>query len=146
MTRSCSTLRVTGCPSGLNRGLEALEQFLAAHGLDLPSAWPLKVALDEVFSNVVKHAYGGRSDGTIDRALAILGDEIEVTVVDDGAEGDPLGAALPDTTAPLAEREPGALGVYLLRRLTDRVAYERRDGRNYLVFARRVAVAPGAGG
>ncbi len=138
MTRTCSTLRVTGCPSGLDRGVAALEQFLAEHGLDLPSAWPLKVALDEVFSNIVKHAYAGRPEGVIELAFTVCGEEVQVTVIDDGAEGDPLAVPPPDTTAPLEQREPGGLGVHLVRQLTDRASYERRGGRNVVTLVKRL--------
>ncbi len=59
-------------------------------------------------------------------------------VVDDGPEFDPLSAAQPDTTLGVENRPVGGLGIALVRRLMDEVAYERRDGRNRLRFERRL--------
>jgi serine/threonine-protein kinase RsbW len=61
-----------------------------------------------------------------------------VVVADDGPEFDPLSAAEPDTTLGVEDRPIGGLGIALVRRLMDEVAYERRDGRNRLRFERRL--------
>jgi len=142
-----SSVRVAGTLSGIQRAIAALDDFLAAQSFDSASAWPLKVAFDEVLSNVVTYAYKGRVDGVIDIEFAVCsGGEVEIAVIDDGEERDPLRAPRPDTTSPSDAREPGGLGVYLVRHLADRVAYTRREGRNRLVFGKRIGLArPGAG-
>ncbi len=117
--------------------MATLDQFLVDHAIAGDAVWRLKVALDEVLSNVVKHSYG-EAAGVIEVRFVLNAQELEITIIDDGQECDPLAGAPPDTTSPLESREPGGLGVYLVKQLSDRVAYTRRDGRNYLVFAKRV--------
>jgi anti-sigma regulatory factor (Ser/Thr protein kinase) len=137
-----STVRVAGNRSGIQRAIAALDDFLAAQSFDSAAAWPLKVALDEVLSNVVAHAYVGRIDGMIDIEFGVCdGGEVEIVVVDDGEERDPLKASPPDTASSLDARETGGLGVYLVKQLADRVAYTRQCGRNRLVFGKRIGVA-----
>jgi anti-sigma regulatory factor (Ser/Thr protein kinase) len=114
----------------------------AAHGLTKAVTWPVEVALDEVLANVVRHGLEGREGGSVEVELTLdTGVEpplCRVVVADDGPEFDPLSAAEPDTSLGVEDRPIGGLGIALVRRLMDEVAYERRDGRNRLRFARRL--------
>jgi len=139
------TVRVAAGQDGLRAAAGALDRFEAANALDPEAVWPVHVALDEVLSNVVRHGTGGRPNSLIDVTFALEAGSLEVTVVDDGPEWDPLTLPPPDTTAPLDARRPGGLGVHLVRNLMDRVTYTRDEDRNHLVFARRCeAVVRGA--
>ena len=52
---------------------------------------------------------------------------------------DPLAKVMPDTTALSARERPvGGLGLYMVRRLVDEIAYARRDGQNVLTLRMRV--------
>jgi len=135
------TVRVAASQEGLRAAAGAFDRFEAAHSLDLETGWPVHVALDEVLSNVVRHGAAGRPHLVIDVTFALVAGSLEVTVVDDGPEWNPLELPPPDTAAPLEARDPGGLGVHLVRNLMDRVAYTRQDDRNRLVFARRCEAA-----
>lgn len=135
-------IRVTGTREGLRLAIEAFDGFCAQCGLARQDAWELQVALDEVLSNSINHGYVGRLDGFVEVSFELSDGVLAVTVVDDGPAFDPLSLPTPDTAAPIEARRPGGLGVYFVKRLTDRAAYERRDNRNRFVFARRVANIP----
>ena len=45
---------------------------------------------------------------------------------------DPSAAPEPDRAAPLEARDPGGLGIHLIRRMMDDVAYRRVAGENRL--------------
>jgi serine/threonine-protein kinase RsbW len=139
------TVRVAAGPDGFRAAASALDRFEAAHALDPEAAWPVHVALDEVLSNVVRHGTVGRQNLLIEVTFALAAGSLEVSVVDDGPEWDPMTLPPPDTAAPLEARRPGGLGMHLVRSLMDRVTYTRKDDRNRLVFARRCGEAvPGA--
>lgn len=133
------TVCVESTPGGITRAIGALEAFGAGHGLPTSAVWPFQVALDEILSNIVGHGYGDRADGVIDATFTLAGGELQVTIEDEAPAHDPLATAAPDISAPLEERKPGGLGVHFVRTLMDRVEYSRHDGRNRLVFVRRVA-------
>lgn len=104
--------------------------------LDTDTTWVsnyvdrLTIALTEGFTNAVRHAHAGLPpDTTIDIDLSLGCDRVEIRIWDHGQPFDPEA---------LQEPEPGALldggyGWFLLRRLADRVTYQRlKDGRNCL--------------
>jgi serine/threonine-protein kinase RsbW len=133
-----TTVSVAGTIQGIGHAVQAFDRFCAANGLDSPAANPFRVALDEVLSNIVRHAYAGVAEASIDVSFSLRGRDLEVTIADVGPPLNPLTLPDPDTTAPLEARKPGGLGVYLVKRLMDRVDYAYRDGQNHLVLTRRI--------
>ncbi len=96
--------------------------------------YPLNLALAEGFSNAVRHAHRNLPLETpIEIDLAFWDDWLELRIWDQGLPFDP------DI---LKEPEPGTLckggyGWFLLRRLADRVSYDRySDGRNCLLIVK----------
>jgi serine/threonine-protein kinase RsbW len=138
-----STVHVAGTRSGIRQAIEAFDEFRAANGLRPSAVWQVNVALDEILSNIVTHAYGTRTDGSIDVTFALAGSDLEVTIVDDGPAVDPLAVPAPDVAGSIEARHPGGLGMHLVKALMDRVEYARRDGRNWLVLRRRLPASEG---
>ena len=141
------TVFVAASPAGIAGAAEGLARFQADHGLDVEAGWPVYVALDEILSNIVRHGGGHGKGPIIEVTFAVAAAGLEVTIVDDGPEFDPLKAPEPDLTSPIEERQPGGLGVHLVKRLMDRVEYARREGRNHLVITYRARSSdpPGLG-
>lgn len=93
----------------------------------------LNLALAEGFSNAVRHAHQELpSETPIEIELAVGDKRLEIRIWDQGKPFDPdsVKEPLPGT---LCE---GGYGWFLLRRLADRVVYERcADGRNCLLIS-----------
>ena len=98
----------------------------------------LRIALDEVVTNIVKYAYRDGASHDITVHCEIRDGRLETTVEDDGVAYDPLLAPRPDVAAPLATREVGGLGVHFVRNLMSDVAYERVGGRNRLTLKQEI--------
>lgn len=101
----------------------------------------LLIAADEIFTNIVSYGYpheGGTANVAVefDPAARLL----TMTFTDTGVAYDPLAAAAPDVSRPLAERHPGGLGIFMVRRLMDSVEYHRQDGKNVLVLQKHLSV------
>lgn len=93
------------------------------------------LATEEVLMNIITHAYpGGRGDVRIAVEPQTAPRGLRLIVADDGIAFDPLAAPEPDLTIPLEERPIGGLGILLVKRMMDRVAYERRGGENRLTL------------
>lgn len=134
--RSMPNRRRTHVPaaaSALGRVAEALDGFCAAERLPDDTTWRLRVAVDEIVANIVAYGAAGGAIPTIDVAFRRNRDGVEVVVADDGPAFDPLARPDPDITLPLESRQPGGLGIALVKSLMDDVRYERTT-RNVLTM------------
>ena len=98
---------------------------------DLP--FKLALALDEAVTNVISHAFAGQAPPhRIEIELDITDVGVVATVIDNGGAFDPSEAPEPDVSLPLDKRDPGGLGILLIRRMVDRVEYRRVGNENRL--------------
>ncbi|QLE58243.1 anti-sigma regulatory factor [Nostoc sp. TCL26-01] len=109
-------------------------RYLSQLGWSETQLYRLNLALAEGFTNAVRHAHRALPpETTIDIEVSLWANKIELRIWD---YGNPFN---PDA---IAEPEPGTLqvggyGWFLLRRLADRVIYERsEDSRNCLVIVK----------
>ena len=101
-----------------------VREFFTARGLDADHAFDVDLVLEELFTNMVRHARGGTP-------------EIEVGLEDDGAlltlrlrdEGvEPWDPPPPERGQGPGEERPGGRGITLVRELTRELRFEHRDG------------------
>ena len=108
------------------------------HEQDIPesSIHDLRLALDEVVSNVIRHGYGLNGAGEIEVQAEFAPDRVRIEVLDSARPFNPLAFPEPDLNVPIERRQRGGLGIFLVRKLMDRVAYFRENGCNRLVLER----------
>jgi anti-sigma regulatory factor (Ser/Thr protein kinase) len=93
----------------------------------------LALALDEAVTNVIGNAFAGQAPPhRIEIELDITDAAAVATVIDNGRAFDPSAAPEPDVSLPLDKRDPGGLGILLIRRMVDRVEYRRTGNENRL--------------
>lgn len=115
----------------------AFAELAARHGVPERAASDVLVALDEILSNVRRHAAGLGRPVDVNVTFAVSPGRLRIEVSDDGAPFDPLALAPPATDAALEARPIGGLGVHFVKSLTSAQAYERTEGRNRLRFVKR---------
>jgi len=118
---------------------ERLRELFACHAL--PDGYWERFALsfDEVVSNIA--AYGA-PHGPIRVRVRVASDEVRASVIDDGIAFNPLLRPDPDTTGDIDARPIGGLGIFLLKKMMDRVTYRRYRHCNCLSFAKRIGPSP----
>jgi sigma-B regulation protein RsbU (phosphoserine phosphatase) len=119
---------VAGTPEDCAAALDNLEGWLAGHGADERLLYVARLALEELATNALKLSLpaGGSAHAEFSLKPPALSFE------DSGPPFDPWsGARVPDTSAPIADREPGGLGLHLIRSLAAAVFYTHRDGSNF---------------
>lgn len=91
-------------------------------------SYSLQLAADELFANIVEHAYAGVAHGQIALALAVddAPRRLVIELRDSGAAFEPSAVAAPDLGWP---QERG-YGLFLVRQLVDDLAYQRQAGGN----------------
>ena len=95
----------------------------------------LALALEEAAVNAIHHAFVGVSaPHRIEVTLSIDAERIRAELIDNGRAFDPSNAPDADVSLPLERRDPGGLGIRLIRRMADRVDYRRVAGENRLLL------------
>jgi len=123
--------------AGLKRVHDAYQRFADRHALPDDLRHDMYVAVEELVSNVIRHGSTPGSRPRITVGLACHPDTFTAMVSDGGPPFNPLAVAPPDTTAPLADRSIGGLGILLVKQLTDDVRYRRRRERNHVRLVKR---------
>jgi serine/threonine-protein kinase RsbW len=110
-----------------------VEERCQEAGLEAGLTFKLMLAIEEAVTNVVSYAFAeAPPPHRIHLRLDIDADRCAAEVIDNGGPFDPSAAQPPDLTGPLEERDPGGLGIHLIRNMADRVEYRREDGQNRL--------------
>jgi anti-sigma regulatory factor (Ser/Thr protein kinase) len=103
-----------------------VDEFLEAEGLSPDSGYDLQLLLEELFTNMVRHAKGGR-----DHVLFVMerdGEYVTMRLSDfDVDPFDPRKTPEVDITAPIEGRRAGGLGIHLVKRIADHIDYNYRD-------------------
>ena len=111
------------------------EDVMAAADIDESVRFPVHLAMEELFVNLVSYNPGARQDILID--VQIADSRVVVTITDhDAAEFDVTRARPVDTGASLRERKPGGLGLHLIQHMVDTLEYDYRDGRSKIRFSK----------
>lgn len=117
----------------------------AAVGLDQTKAHHCALSVDEACTNIVEHGYRGNSpDRQIEIACRVEGGELRIVIEDSGPPFNPLTAAEqpPADAARLEDAKIGGWGIAFIRRLMDRIEYQRIDARNRLTLIKRLDAVP----
>jgi sigma-B regulation protein RsbU (phosphoserine phosphatase) len=119
--------------------------FFARHGIVRELLSTVDLALEELFTNMVK--YSTTSDAEVRIEMTPVDGGVEVTMIDYDVEPFDM-TRLPevDVTLPIEARRPGGLGLHLIRHLLDSIDYEYSgDRRQSRITFRKTGGGPASG-
>jgi serine/threonine-protein kinase RsbW len=116
----------------LIRAMQQVEDFLTARDLPPQAIYAANLTIEEMGTNIIKYSYDDPAKHTIGLKVELHPRQVVVHLIDDGHEFNPITAPEPDVNQNLADREPGGLGICLIRKMTDGLEYRRQDGKNHL--------------
>lgn len=126
----------------VSAGLEELEtvqafveEALAAANCPMKMMMQISIAVEEIYVNIARYAYHPElGEATV--RCAVGGAPLQVTIqfLDHGRPFDPLAKKDADTTLSAEERDIGGLGILMVKKSMDDVAYEYRNGCNILTL------------
>ncbi|MCC6195206.1 MAG: ATP-binding protein [Burkholderiales bacterium] len=91
---------------------------------DADTKYALRLAVEEVCTNLISYGYAGRPAGPIEVAVHDARDRVTLVIRDRSPPFDPGQAPAPDVTSDAEHRAIGGLGWHLVRRMMDEVSYE----------------------
>ncbi|MCR5556536.1 MAG: ATP-binding protein [Butyrivibrio sp.] len=111
-----------------------IDEKLEEAGCPMKVQMQIDVAVEEIFVNVASYAYEGK-EGLAEIFFDIDSDKkVNITFVDSGVPYDPLKKDDPDVTLSADERQIGGLGIFMVKKTMDDMAYEYKDGKNRLTL------------
>ena len=109
------------------------ESVFLEEGLEPNLRHVVDLATEELFVNMVTYSTESNEDVLIQMVPHEHG--IKVSLTDyDVARFDPTSAASVDVNAPLDERTPGGLGLFLVLKMVDSIYYEYRNRQSKITF------------
>lgn len=127
---------------GTVESIDLIRQYIAElaqqAGLSKKAGYNLRLAADEIATNIVLYGYEAAGlEGNIEVLHELTDDGLKVVFEDTAAPFDPLARELPDDedlALPLEERNVGGLGIFLTVKGVDDFSYERVADRNRNIF------------
>ena len=99
----------------------------------------VKIALEELYVNVVSYAYAPDTGPvTVRVATEKEPPAILITLIDSGIPYDPLKKPDPDLSLSPEERPIGGMGIYMVKKSMDAVTYQRVNDQNVLTLRKMV--------
>jgi anti-sigma regulatory factor (Ser/Thr protein kinase) len=128
-------LTVPGTLDSLGPVADYVKMAAAEAGLDKKASYRLRLAVDEIATNIVTHGYAeaGR-EGNLTLQADIDRKVLTISIEDTGVAYEPQIQPPDGLDSPLEERQIGGLGVYLAIQNVDKFHYERAGGRNRHTF------------
>ena len=123
----------------LSEVLAFVEEKLNEYQCSAKTQTALCVAIEEVFVNIARYAYG-EADGKVDFGVSFDESNRVITfrIADKGVPFDPLKKPDPDITLSAEEREIGGLGIFITKKTMDSVVYSYEDGENILTMKKKI--------
>lgn len=133
-----TTLILKNDVSELEPVMRHVAQLCARLSIPPDIEYDLNLAMDEMVTNVAKHAYPQGGEHQITVNISLSEDEFVALIEDDGIEFDPVQHPNPDLDASLAERKNGGLGIFLVRQIMSSMEYHRVQGKNRVTLRKKL--------
>lgn len=121
----------------LNEVLAFVDEILEANDCSMKAQMQIDIAVEELFVNIAHYAYGDEN-GEAEIEASVADGLCTISFKDKGVEFDPLKKPDPDITLSAEERQIGGLGIFMVKKSMNSVAYERKDSTNILTITKSI--------
>jgi anti-sigma regulatory factor (Ser/Thr protein kinase) len=112
-----------------------LEQELASRHASSATVYIVSLAVEELFTNMVKYSSPGA--GTVAISVATVAGSCRIVMEECGVDPfDPTAAGEVDLTRHTEVGQPGGLGLHLVRHLVDNLHHDYRNQCNVITFTK----------
>jgi serine/threonine-protein kinase RsbW len=132
LNRHTSTLTISSQTEHLNDVRDFISNHAKDHGFSDDDVNKISIAVDEACTNIIKHGYKYSKNEKINIEVNRHGNEFEIIISDRGKKFDPNGISTPDMKEYLSQFRRGGLGVYLMKRIMDKVEFNVLANQNQL--------------
>lgn len=118
---------------------EKAEEELERIGCSQKTIIQMSIAIDEIYSNIVKYAYPQKK-GPAELSIRLNADRtsVQMTFRDFGLPYNPLTSIEPDITLSARDRKIGGLGIHIVRKTMDEVLYRYEKDMNIFTLKKNL--------
>jgi anti-sigma regulatory factor (Ser/Thr protein kinase) len=127
-----TTITLPAHLDSVTRGLALVVQCAMAAGFSPQRVMEIELVVEEALANICLYAYPESSGEVEVRCTQDETRHFLIELIDSGIPFDMLARPAPDLSVDAAQRQPGGLGIPLIRALMDNVTYHREGARNIL--------------
>lgn len=138
MPRKNVSIKLKNRISELNRLGQKLQAFGASVGLSKKCVFQINLAVDELFTNIVKYGFADDNLHYIAVVLSHENGRISIRVEDNGIPFDPAAKQTSELKDPLEHCKIGGLGLHLVKKIMDDIAYERSGEKNVITLIKYI--------
>lgn len=121
--------------------LAEVRNFVAKHaaefGFKKQDVADIRLAVDEAYTNIIKHAYKNDEKKSVDIELGYNSSKFWISLLDTGDAFDPSNYSRPDVRQKIKQKKRGGVGVYLIRKLMDDVEYHTEGSVNEIRMTKK---------
>ena len=134
-----SELTLEAKTENLDKVLSFVDEHLEEQECPMKTQMQIDIAVEELFVNIAHYAYNPEV-GPVTIRVEVQKEPLAVTVtfIDHGVPYDPLAKEDPDITLSAEERQIGGLGIFMVKKSMDDIAYEYKDGQNILYIKKKI--------
>ena len=92
------------------------------------------LAVEEIVTNTIKYGYDDEGPHVVDIRISVNRDHLTLVFEDDGHPFDPTKRPAPNIEALVESQKVGGLGIELVRRMCEKMTYDRENNVNRLVL------------
>lgn len=122
--------------------MELVDQFLEEQTCAETIKDQIRIAVEEIFTNIVSYAYPDSGSGAVEVSCRIEKESgvplLKIGFRDWGTPYNPLKRPDPDFAIPFEERRIGGLGIYMVKKFMDHIEYQFEDGCNQLFLTKKL--------
>lgn len=138
MPRKNASIKLKNRISELERLGRKLQAFGEAIGLSKRCVFQINLALDELFTNIVKYGFVDDSLHYISVTLSHKDGTISIRVEDNGIPFDPAKRQTSELKDQIEDCKIGGLGLHLVKKIMDGIAYERQGEKNVITLIKNI--------
>lgn len=118
--------------------LDNIENFCIENALNDEVLFEINVIADELVSNIIRHGYADTFDHFIEVNLHLFNEKIEIEIIDDGKEFNPLEHKNENLYNKLEDLKIGGLGIDIVKHYSKSIYYKRIENKNILTIIKNL--------
>jgi len=136
MSRKNVSIKLKNRISELERLGQKLQAFGEGIGLSKKCVFQINLAVDELFTNIVKYGFADNNLHYIAVTLSHRDGKISIRVEDNGIPFDPAAKQTSELKDQIENCKIGGLGLHLVKKIMDDIVYERREEKNVITLTK----------